>query len=51
MMSSPVTPSVSAGILLHVCCGPCASACVEHLLAENRNCILYYSNSNLVHEA
>ena len=51
MMSSPVTPSVPAGILLHVCCGPCASACVEHLLAENRNCILYYSNSNLVHEA
>lgn len=34
-------------ILLHVCCAPCASACVESLLAEGREVTLYFSNSNL----
>lgn len=34
-------------ILLHCCCGPCASACVERLLAEGRRCRLLFSNSNL----
>ena len=34
-------------ILLHCCCGPCATACVERLLAEGRQCRLCFSNSNL----
>lgn len=34
-------------LLLHVCCAPCASACVERLLAEEREVALYYSNSNI----
>ncbi|MDD5698217.1 MAG: epoxyqueuosine reductase QueH [Victivallaceae bacterium] len=34
-------------ILLHVCCAPCGSACVERLLAEGREVILYFSNSNI----
>ena len=34
-------------ILLHCCCGPCATACIERLLAEGRACRLYFSNSNL----
>lgn len=42
------SPSVPDGpILLHCCCGPCASACVERLLLENRPCRLYFSNSNI----
>lgn len=38
-------------ILLHCCCGPCASACIERLLAEGRTCQLVFSNSNLDTEA
>lgn len=34
-------------ILLHVCCAPCAGACAERLLTENREPTLYFSNSNL----
>jgi len=34
-------------ILLHVCCAPCATACVERLLADEREVSLYYSNSNI----
>ncbi|MDA3850602.1 MAG: epoxyqueuosine reductase QueH, partial [Spirochaetaceae bacterium] len=34
-------------ILLHSCCGPCASASVERLLSQGRNPMLYYSNSNI----
>lgn len=41
----------SPPLLLHVCCAPCASACVERLLAEERKVTLYYSNSNIVSEA
>lgn len=35
-------------ILLHCCCGPCASACVERLLEEKRSVILFFSNSNIL---
>lgn len=35
-------------LLLHVCCAPCASACVERLLAEKRNPVLFFSNSNIL---
>lgn len=34
-------------ILLHVCCAPCATACVERLLANDRDVSLYFSNSNM----
>ncbi len=35
-------------ILLHVCCAPCASSCVERLLTETSGMVqLYFSNSNL----
>jgi len=32
---------------LHVCCAPCATACVERLLANDRDVSLYFSNSNI----
>lgn len=38
-------------LLLHVCCAPCASACVERLLADGRHVTLFYSNSNLVSDS
>lgn len=38
-------------ILLHCCCGPCTTACIERLLAEGRTCRLCFSNSNLDTEA
>ncbi len=34
-------------ILLHVCCAPCATICVERLLAKKRDVTLYFSNSNI----
>lgn len=34
-------------LLLHCCCGPCGSACIERLLQEGRSCRLLFSNSNL----
>ena len=40
----------SPALLLHVCCAPCASACIERLLREDRRVALYYSNSNIVSE-
>ncbi len=33
-------------LLLHVCCGPCASGCVDRL-PEGLEPILFYSNSNI----
>ena len=33
--------------LLHVCCGPCASACVPRLKAGGREVVLLYANSNI----
>jgi len=48
MMTVDRTPA----LLLHVCCAPCASACVERLLSEGRGAVtLYYSNSNIATEA
>ncbi|MBO7147226.1 MAG: epoxyqueuosine reductase QueH [Lentisphaeria bacterium] len=37
-------------ILLHTCCAPCASSCVERLLTEKRKVSLYFSNSNICSE-
>ena len=37
----------SGPLLLHCCCGPCATACVERLSREGRPCRLFFSNSNI----
>ena len=37
-------------ILLHACCGPCASASVEKLRHEGLEPVLYYANSNIYPE-
>lgn len=34
-------------VLLHVCCGPCASACVRRLAAGGHEVTLFFSNSNI----
>ena len=34
-------------VLLHTCCGPCASASLERLKMEGREPVLFYSNSNI----
>ena len=34
-------------VLLHVCCGPCASHCVPALKAAGRRPVAFFSNSNL----
>ncbi len=34
-------------MLLHTCCGPCASACVPVLREAGRSPVLYFANSNL----
>jgi len=38
---------MSTNVLLHSCCGPCASSCVERLLAEGWTPTLFYANDNL----
>ncbi len=34
-------------VLLHTCCGPCASACVPRLKEEGHEVTLFYSNCNI----
>lgn len=34
-------------IVLHTCCGPCASGCVPRLKADDLDIVLYFANSNL----
>ena len=34
-------------VLLHSCCGPCASACVPRLKEEGHDVTMFYSNSNI----
>lgn len=34
-------------VLLHVCCGPCASACVPRLRAAGHETALFFANSNI----
>ncbi len=38
-------------ILLHVCCGPCSTASIERLIAENWEPVLFYSDSNIFPES
>lgn len=35
------------GILLHVCCGPCATQSIVELLQDSLNVTLFFSNSNI----
>lgn len=37
-------------LLLHTCCAPCASGCIERLLEEKREIVLFFSNSNIATE-
>lgn len=39
----------STPLLLHTCCGPCASGCLPRL--KDRETVLYFSNSNLCSHA
>lgn len=34
-------------VLLHCCCGPCASACVPRLVEPGHDVVLYFANSNI----
>ncbi len=34
-------------VLLHTCCGPCASACIARLKDAGHDVTLFYSNSNI----
>ena len=34
-------------VVLHACCGPCASACVPRLKAEGHDVTLLFANSNI----
>ena len=34
-------------VLLHTCCGPCASACVPRLKAAGDAVVMYFANSNI----
>lgn len=34
-------------ILLHVCCGPCATSSIKRLIEEGWTPVLYFSNSNI----
>ena len=34
-------------VLLHACCGPCASACVPRLAGAGHDVTMFYSNSNI----
>ena len=45
-----MTMNKNKKILLHVCCAPCATTCVERLLAAGRKVTLYFSNSNIDNE-
>ena len=38
---------MSKTIALHVCCGPCASACVPRLVADGREVTMVFANSNI----
>ena len=44
---SPAPTDRGGDVLLHACCGPCASHCVPALRALGREPVLFFSNSNL----
>ena len=44
---TPLHADSSKGLLLHICCGPCASGCFQRLEENGRKYAFYFSNSNL----
>ena len=47
-LPSPAPPARGGNaVLLHACCGPCASHCVPELKARGREPVVFFSNSNL----
>ena len=36
-----------SNVLLHTCCAPCASACIERLRADGHDVTLFFSNANI----
>ncbi len=38
-------------ILLHCCCAPCSTTCIEELIDDNYNIILWFSNDNIYPKA
>ena len=44
---APSSPSAGGDVLLHACCGPCASHCVPELKARGHTPVVFFSNSNL----
>jgi len=38
---------IAKKIMLHTCCAPCASACLEQLKNEGEEPLLFFSNSNI----
>jgi epoxyqueuosine reductase len=38
---------VTKPILLHTCCGPCATTCTERLAMTGHETVLFFSNSNI----
>ena len=49
-MSDPnptIQQSNNPTILLHTCCGPCASACVPRLAADGHEVMMLFANSNI----
>ena len=41
---------IGESILVHCCCGPCATASIERLIKEGWNPVLYFSNDNIYPE-
>ena len=46
-MSDAVEQSGNRTILLHTCCGPCASACVPRLKEDGHEVTMLFANSNI----
>lgn len=47
MMSDKENSSSKQDVALHVCCGPCASACVPRLVADGHRVVMVFANSNI----
>lgn len=46
-MSERQEDTPARGVALHVCCGPCASACVPRLVADGYRVTMVFANSNI----
>ena len=43
----PAAPAAAPDLLLHICCGPCSTACIERLRSEGHEPALAYINDNI----